>query len=163
MTSLIVPVLISESITRQDTCNLILNKNLENKSLTCDSRPCGQTRAGNNVPVVSLSRTNKAPRLILNSQVLERGRISESHLKSENSTSITGNAVVVCEMVFECLVLTSLKEPASSLKFKCAKTWSLLKIDSFRWLSASSPRNSSSSVKQWFKRLNESHSQTHSQ
>ena len=113
--------------------NLIaMNIILENKLYTCDSRPWGQTKAGNKVPVVNLSRTNKAPRLMLNSQVLERGRISESHLKSENSTSITGNTLVACEAVFLCLVLTNLKEPASSLKFKCAKTWSLLKMDSFR-------------------------------
>ena len=84
---------------------------------------------------------------MLNSQVLERGRISESHLRSENSASTTGNAVV-CEEVFDCFVLISLKEPASSLKFKWAKTWSRLKIDSFRcWLSASSSRNSSSSAR----------------
>ena len=84
---------------------------------------------------------------MLNSQVLERGRISESHLKSENSASTTGNAVV-CEEVFDCFVLISLKEPASSLKFKWAKTWSRLKIDSLRcWLSASSSRNSSSSAR----------------
>ena len=142
-----ITVMISEAVClspQEPDCKRI---NKSYKSYTCDSRPWGQTKAGNKVPVVSLSRTNKAPRLMLNSQVLERGRISESHLKSENSTSTTGNTVVVCEAVFLCFVLTSLKEPASSLKFKCAKTWSLLKMDSFIWVSASSPRNSASSAK----------------
>ena len=104
------------------------------------------------MPWVNLSRTNNAPRLILNSHVLVRGLISESHLKSENSSSITGSTVAICEARFECFLLTSLNEPAPRRKFKWANTWSRLKMDSLRCPSASSPRNSSSSAINFSKR-----------